>query len=297
MSGNVGFVGLGQMGKWMARNVLKGGYSLWAYDTRPEAVDDLVRNGARPARDLVELGENCERIILSLPDAGVVEKVLMGPKGLEPTFRKNMTIIDCSTTHSEFARETAAKLKNLGPVFLDAPVSGLAVEARRDGRLTIMVGGEESAFLDVRPLLETMGNKIFYLGASGNGQLAKTLNNVLLNISCAAMAEILPLAVKEGLPPEEFCAIVSGSSGQSYGFDFFTPLVLRRDFGPGYPMASAYKDMAELMKLSSLRQAPLPVYAAAMQTYQMALALGHGTENKGAMIKVWERVLGVSVKG
>jgi 3-hydroxyisobutyrate dehydrogenase-like beta-hydroxyacid dehydrogenase len=291
----VGFVGLGQMGKWMALNILKKGHSLWVYDIRAEVVSELAEQGAQPARDLTDLGDKCERIILCLPDSKVVERVLFGEKGIETTLRSGMIIIDCSTTDTFFARSTAEKLNRQDIVFLDAPVSGMA-EKVREGRLTIMVGGQEAAFKAVQPLLEAMGNNIVYLGGSGNGQLAKTLNNVLFNISCAAMAEILPMAAKMGIAPEAFCSIVMKSSGQSYGFDFFAPLVLKRNFEPGYPLAKAYKDMANLMKISAQYQIPLPVTSATMHTYQMALALGHGTDNKGAMIKVWEKMLGVLVE-
>ena len=296
MAKNVGFVGLGQMGKWMALNILKKGHALWVYDIRPEVVSELAEQGAQPAQDLTDLGGKCERIILCLPDSKAVERALFGQNGLESTFRSGMIIIDCSTTDTFFACNTDEKLKRQGIVFLDAPVSGMADKVQ-EGRLTIMVGGQEAAFKAVRPLLGAMGNNIVYLGGAGNGQLAKTLNNVLFNISCAAMAEILPMAAKMGIAPEEFCSIVMKSSGQSYGFDFFAPLILKRNFEPGYPLANAYKDMANLMKMSAQYQIPLPVTSATMHTYQMALALGHGADNKGAMIKVWEKMLGVLVEG
>jgi 3-hydroxyisobutyrate dehydrogenase-like beta-hydroxyacid dehydrogenase len=166
----------------------------------------------------------------------------------------------------------------------------------REGRLTIMVGGEESAYQTIYPILEAMGKTIVYMGGPGSGQLAKTANNVLFNISCAAMAEILPMAAKLGMDPEKMCSVVGNSSGQSYGFDFFSPLVLDRNFGPGYPMKDAFKDMAAVMELANQYKIPLPVTCGAMHTYKLALAQGLGTENKGAMIKVWEKVLGVTVR-
>lgn len=294
MSQNIGFVGLGQMGKWMALNILKNDYSLWVYDSRPEVVTELSGQGAESANTLTEIGQKCNEIILCLPGPKIVEQVLFGENGLQATFRNGMTIIDCSTTDSLFSRDMGARLKKHGVVFLDAPVSGMESRAR-EGDLTIMVGGREEAYQAVRPILETMGTNIIYLGGAGNGQLAKTLNNVLFDISCAAMSEILPIATKMGIDPEKFCSIVSNSSGQSYGFDFFSPLILNRDFGPGYPLAFAYKDMENLINMSARYQIPLPVTSATMQTYQMALGLGCGEENKGAMIKVWEKILGVIV--
>ena len=295
MPKKVGFVGLGTMGKWMALNLLKKAPPLYVFDLRSEAVEELRSHGARAARSLHEIGERCDRIILCLPDATVVEKAIFSADGLKRTLRPGMTIIDCSTTDTLFAQSTERKLRKKEVVFLDAPIAGMAAKVR-EGRLTIMVGGDHSAFESNRSLLETMGNNIVYMGGPGNGQLTKTLNNVLLNISCAAMSEILPLAVKMGIAPEEFCSVIMNSSGQSYGFDFFAPLVLKRDFGPGYSLANAYKDMVNLAKISTQYQIPLPVASATMQTYQMALDSGYDQDNKGAMIKVWESMLGVKVE-
>ena len=291
----VGFVGLGQMGKWMALNILKKEFPLWVYDIRKEAMDEVVEQGAEATKGLVEIGNRCDRIVLSLPDTSVVESVLFGPEGLNASFRSGHIIIDCSTTHPLFARDAGARLKEKGVRFLDAPVSGGGQRVRQ-GQLTIMVGGEEDTYHTAYPILEAMGKTIVHLGNSGSGQLAKMINNVLFDISCAAMAEILPMALKLGLDPEKICSVVSNSSGQSYGFDNFSPLVLERNFEPGYSMKNAYKDMATIMELSNKYKIPLSVTAATMHTYQTTLALGLGDENKGAMIKVWEKLLGVTVR-
>ena len=295
MKAKVGFVGLGQMGKWMALNVLKKGFPLCVYDLNKKAVDELVEHGAKAPSELSDIGKQCDWIVFSLPGASVVESVIFGKDGLNPTLRAGQIIIDCSTTHPLSAQQFTARLKADGIVFLDAPVSGMASKVR-EGKLTIMVGGEKQAYLTIRPLLEAMGKTIVYMGGPGTGQLAKMTNNVLFNISCAAMAEMLPTVAKIGLDPEKFCSIVRKSSGQSYGFDFFSSFVLDGNFKPGYAMKKAYKDMAVMMELSSKYQIPLPVASAAMHTYQMALSQGLGEENKGAMVKVWEKILGITVR-
>jgi 3-hydroxyisobutyrate dehydrogenase-like beta-hydroxyacid dehydrogenase len=164
------------------------------------------------------------------------------------------------------------------------------------GTLAVMAGGDEEAFRKVQPLLRMIGERVTYVGGPGNGQLTKMINNVLFNISCAAMAEALPMAVRLGLDAEQVCAAVSAGSGQSFGFDFFSRLALRRDFTPGYPMAAAYKDMAVLAEMADRHGIPAPVASAARQTYERALRMGLGGENKGAMIKVWEEALGLEVK-
>ena len=295
MKEKVGFIGLGTMGKGMALNILKVGFPLSVYDLRQQPMDELAAKGARTAESVSALGNLCRWIVLALPDTSVVESVLFGADGLRPALKPGNILIDCGTTHPIFTRKIAEELRQDGVVFLDAPISGMQARAEA-GTLTVMVGGEEDAYKKVTPLLEAIGETIVYMGGSGNGQLAKIINNVLYNISCAAMAEVLPMAVKMGLDPEKIRSVVSTGTGQSYGFDFFSSLVLQREFTPGYPMQSAYKDMAAIMELATQDQIPLPVTTAALQTYQMALAQGHGEENKGAMIKVWEQVLGVEVR-
>jgi len=295
MNTDIGFVGLGQMGKWMALNVLKKGFPLRVYDIDQKAVNDLVKQGAAAASGLSEIGDRCDRIILSLPGTSVVKSVIFDSDGLKSTLRAGQIIVDCSTTHPLSTQQMAACLNKKGVVFLDAPVSGMA-SLVREGKLVIMVGGEEEAYRRVYPLLEAMGKTIVYMGDAGSGQLTKMTNNVLFDISCAAMAEILPMAVKLGLDPEKICSVVQAGSGQSYGFDVFSPLVLDGNFGPGYPMKHAYKDMAVMLELSNKLKTPLPVTSSTMHTYQMALAQGLGDENKGAMTKVWEKFFGVTAR-
>jgi 3-hydroxyisobutyrate dehydrogenase-like beta-hydroxyacid dehydrogenase len=171
------------------------------------------------------------------------------------------------------------------------------MEARaKTATLTIMVAGEPKGVEKIRPILHVLGNNIVYMGKSGNGQLTKLVNQLLFNISAAAMAEILPMAVKLGLDPEAVCQAVTTGTGRTFALEFFAPYILHNNFKPGYPLIKAYKDMISAAEISSKEKIPLPVFSAAMQTYQMALAQGLGNENKGAMIKVWEKVLGVEVR-
>ena len=296
MESYVGFIGLGEMGRWMALNALSKGFPLMVHDLKNERTRELVKQGAKAAHGLSEIASRCHWIVLSLPDASVVESVIFGSDGLKTNLKGGDIIMDCGTTSPLFTRQTSAVLKEDGVTFLDAPVSGMEARAK-EGTLTIMVGGDEDAYLKICPLLKAMGKNVLYMGASGNGQLAKMTNNVLFNISCSAMAELLPLATKMGLDPEKVCSVVRTGTGQSFGFDFFSPHVLEGNFKPGYPMQSAYKDMAAVMEVAAKYQIPLPVTCSALQTYQMALSQGLGRENKGAMIKVWERLLGVTVRG
>jgi 3-hydroxyisobutyrate dehydrogenase-like beta-hydroxyacid dehydrogenase len=295
MKPEVGFIGLGAMGKWMAFNLIQAGFPLKFFARKKEVIAEAVHQGGRFIASPRDLASQVEWVVLCLPDTETVEKMLFGPEGIAGAMKAGQILVDCSTVHPLAARKTHQVLKERGIHFLDAPISGMEARAKA-GTLTIMVGGEESAFQDVRPALEAMGNTILYLGKSGNGQIMKMVNNVLFDIHCAALAEILPLAVKVGLDPEQTVAVVRKGTGQSFALDNFGPLILDGNFGPGYPLEDAYKDMVHAVEISSAHRIPLPVTAATMATYQMALDQGLGKENKGAMIKVWERVLGVEVR-
>ncbi|MDE2999013.1 MAG: NAD(P)-dependent oxidoreductase [Gemmatimonadota bacterium] len=291
----VGFIGVGEMGGGIARNLLKAGFPLCAYDTNGEALERIARCGARTAGSVTQVAGICERIILMLPDTCVVEAVLFGDEGLKPQLRAGQIIIDCGTTHPDFTRDASRNLGGVGVHFLDAPCSGMSSRAA-DGSLTLMVGGNRDAFFAVEPLLNAMGSSIYYMGGSGNGQLAKIINNTLFNVSCAALAEMLPLAVRLGLDAEKMCGAVMTGSGQSYGFDTFAPLVLERNFGPGYPMANARKDIDAITGILEKEGVRLPVVSAAAGTFRAALDQGMGNLNKGGMTRVWEAVLGVKVR-
>ena len=295
MKAEVGFIGLGTMGKWMAFNLIKGGFPVKFFARKKAVIEETVGQGGRPVSSPRELASQVNWLFLCLPGTETVEEMLFGRQGITEVMKPGQVLIDCSTVHPLAARRIHQNFKDRGIYFLDAPISGMEARAKA-GTLTIMVGGEESAFQQVRPALEAMGNTILYLGASGNGQIMKMVNNVLFDIHCAALAEILPLAVKVGLDPEQAVAVARKGTGQSFALDNFGPLILEGDFGPGYPLEDAYKDMVHAVEISSAHRIPLPVTAATMATYQMALDQGLGRENKGAMIKVWEQVLAVQVR-
>jgi 3-hydroxyisobutyrate dehydrogenase-like beta-hydroxyacid dehydrogenase len=255
----------------------------------------MTSQGGKALPSLKELAQESTWVIFCLPDTEAVEAVLFGKDGIVDVLKPGQVVIDCGTIHPLSSRKIAASLQGRGIPFLDAPISGMEARAKA-GTLTIMVGGEEAVFQQVRPALEAMGNKIIYAGISGNGQMMKLINQVMFDIHCAAIAELLPMAVKMGLDPEQTCTVARTGTGQCFALDNFAPLILEGNFGPGYPLADAYKDMVHVAEISSAHRIPLPITAAAMVTYQMALDQGLGEENKGAMIKVWERVLGVQVR-
>jgi 3-hydroxyisobutyrate dehydrogenase-like beta-hydroxyacid dehydrogenase len=295
MKPKLGFIGLGEMGKWMAINVAKAGFPLTVFDIRPEPVKELVDKGAVPGENPADVAGKSEYVMMSLPDTQVVETVIFGEKGLINGLSPGSILVDLSTIHYLATLRIEEELRAKKVTFIDAPVSGMEARAK-EGTLTVMIGGDPEAVEKILPILNAIGNNIVYMGKSGNGQLTKLVNQLLFNISAAAMAEILPMAVKLGLDPEAVCRVVTTGTGRTFALEFFTPHILENNFKPGYPLASAYKDMESAAQISSQKKIPLPVFAAAMQTYQMALVQGLGNENKGAMIKVWEKVLGVEVR-
>ncbi len=295
MKPQIGFIGLGAMGKGMALNILKSGFPLWVFDIDAKAMKVLVDNGATAASNLNELAERCGWIILSLTDTSVVQEIIWGEKGLHETLSVGHHVVDCGTTHPMATIEFHKRFGASGVQFLDAPVSGMEQRAL-EGTLTTMVGGSRDVFERVKPVLESFSKTVIFMGGPGCGQLAKVINNVFFNISCAAVAELLPLAVKMGLDAEKIIEVAGTGTGQSFALNFFAPLILKREFSQGYPMKKAYKDMSSIMEIMNAYQIPIPVTQAALTTYQMALNQNLGNEGKGAMVKVWEKVLNVEVK-
>ena len=295
MPAKIGFIGLGQMGKWMAANLIKAGFALTVHDQDPEAADFLRGRGAAVASSPRETARASEVVFLSLPDAAIVERVIFGPGGLSEGAAPGLIICDCGTTSYLPTLDMAERLAEHEVVLVDAPVSGMEARAR-SGELTIMYGGPVGVFHELRPALEVMGNKVLNMGPVGSGQLTKLVNQLLFNISCAALAEILPMAAKLGLDPEKVTQVVTSGTGRSFAAEFFAPLALEGVFDQGYPLEHAYKDMISAAEISAHQRIPLPLTAAATSTYQMALAQGLGHLGKGAMMQVFERLLAVEFR-
>jgi 3-hydroxyisobutyrate dehydrogenase-like beta-hydroxyacid dehydrogenase len=295
MEKKIGFIGLGEMGKWMACNVAQSGFDLTVFDMNPDAVKFLTDRGAKAVASAADLAGRVEWILLSLPNTAVVEEVIFGQEGIVQGAKAGSLIVDCGTTGYLATVDFEKRLKEEGILFADAPVSGMEARAKA-GTLTVMFGGDKTLFEQILPLLEVMSNKVLHMGQVGNGQLTKLVNQLLFNISCAAIAEVLPMAAKLGLDPEKVTEVVTSGTGRSFAAEFFAPLALEGIFDKGYPLKHAYKDMISASEISAHRKIPLPLVHACATTYQMALAEGLGDMGKGAMIKVFERMLDVEFR-
>jgi len=291
----IGFVGLGAMGKWMALNMMKAGYDLMVMDTSPQAVKFLADQGAAVATTPAEMAVQVDWIFLSVPDTGVVESVVLGENGILDGAKEGLVVVDLSTINYLATLEIEKKLKQKGVIFSDAPISGMETRAQ-EATLTVMFGGRKDIFELVLPALEAIGNKQVYMGEIGCGQLTKLINQLLFNINAAGIAEVLPMAAKLGLDPEKVTQVVTTGTGRSFAAEFFLPLTLENRFDQGYPLKSAYKDMISAAEICAHEKIPLPMVQAATTTFQMALANGLDSESKGALIKVFEKLLGIEFR-
>ena len=291
----IGIIGLGQMGKWMASNLVKSGFDLSVFDINPAAMTLLIKKGAAQTTSPAELAKRVDVIILSLPNSDVVEAVVQGQDGILQGARHGQIIIDCGTAAYLWTKEFSDSMRKHELHFADAPVTGLEQRAK-DGTLTIMFGGAEELLQEVHPILEAMGNRIVHMGDTGCGQLAKMINNILYNANIAALAEVLPMAVKLGLDPEKIAEVINAGSGQSFASQFFIPNILEGAFDRSYSLDNAHKDMAHVAEISAHYKIPLPMIQTAITTYKKALSMGLGAEDKGAMIKVFEDKLGVTFR-
>ncbi len=292
---NIGFIGLGTMGMGMARNLLNKNGSLRVYTASEEKQKLLAEEGFTVVKSY-EGFRGCEIVFLCLPDDPVVEKVVLGDGGLIHVLQEEGTVlIDTSTISPDSAKMLASAWEERVGAFLDAPVSGM--KARADaGTLTVMVGGEEEAFVFARPYLEMIGTTVLYMGGSGCGQASKMINNVAYDINVAGIAELLPLAVRLGLDPEKIGQVINSGTGRSYASEFFIPRILKDSFTDGYPIEKAFKDLAHAEETEEAEEVVLPMTNAAAEVFRKAMEEGFGGLNKGGLIRVKEEEMQVKFR-
>ena len=246
---NIAFIGLGNMGSGMCANLAQAGHQVRAFDLNAEAVAKAVVTGAVAATTIAQCVADAAFVITMLPAGKHVHSVYFDDDGVLAHANKNALLIDCSTIAVDEARSAVAKAGEAGYGALDAPVSG-GVAAASAGTLTFMVGGESANFERAKPILETMGKNVFHAGPSGNGQAAKTANNMLLGISMIATSEAFNLAGKLGLDAQTFFDISSKASGQCWSMTSYCPAPgpvptspANNDYEPGFTVAMMLKDL------------------------------------------------------
>ncbi len=296
----VGFIGIGAMGRPMTLNLLKAGHHVTIYARHPDKpeVQEVIEAGAKLAPSPRAVAMASDIVITMLPNSPQVEEVVSGPHGLLEGARKGLIIVDMSTIAPAVSRKLAQVASTHGAHFLDAPVSG-GTQGAVNGTLTIMVGGEREVFEQARPVLEAMGKKenIFHVGPSGAGEVVKIVNNVLVGAIAASTAEALVLGVKAGVEVETMTKVIAVSTGASWQLSNQFPLrAFNGTFQPGFMTDLLHKDLGLALDLAAENELPAPMAALTRQMYEMARAEGYGRNDYTAVLKVLEQMAGVEVR-
>lgn len=290
----VGYIGLGLMGKSMARNILKGGFPLIVHNRSQEAVQELEHEGAQAAASPAEVARQVDVVFTNLPDSPDVEQVALGPGGIIESAREGLIFVDNSTIKPASARLIAERLGERGVLCLDAPVSGGDIGARQ-GTLSIMVGGPAQALERARPVLEAMGKSITHVGEAGAGQIAKAANQIMVAAQMVAMGELLIFARKAGADPEKVIQAIRGGAAQCWTLDVKPPRLFQGNRSPGFKAHMQAKDMGIVLDTARQYDIPLPSAAVHGQLFAAMLALGMGELDNSAVIGVLEELAGVSL--
>jgi len=286
MSNTVGFIGLGLMGKPMARNLLKKGFSVIVHSRSRGPVEELKKEGASTAGSPAEIARAAQHIITMLPDGPNVSLVLEGETGVFGAMSKGTVIVDSSTIAPTIARRLAARARELGSSMLDAPVSGGEIGAI-DGTLTFMVGGDAGALESVRAILSAMGkpDRIVHVGESGAGQICKACNQIVLGGTMAVVAEAIALARRAGVDPMKVRAALMGGFAQSRVLEVHGERMITGNWKPGFKAKLFKKDLGIAMRTLAENGVPAPTSAVVQQLVNAQIAAGEGEEDYSGIAK------------
>ena len=291
----IGFIGLGIMGRPMARNLLKAGYPLVVHNRSREPVQELVAAGAEEAFSPQEIAQRSQVIITMLPDSPDVEAVALGPDGLIAGASEGDIYVDMSTIAPRIAVKVAAAMAEKGVRCLDAPVSGGDVGAI-NATLSIMVGGDAETFHEVRPIFEALGKTIVLCGPNGAGQTVKACNQIQVALNIVGMAEALVLGAKAGVDPAIIVQVLSGGYAQSRVMDARGARVIRGDFQPGFRSRFHFKDLNIIMQTGNDYRVPLPVTSLVHELFAAMQAAGRGDLDHTGVITVLEDLAAVQAR-
>jgi 2-hydroxy-3-oxopropionate reductase len=286
MAETIGFIGLGLMGRPMAKNLLKAGYGLVVHSRSQGPVDDLVAAGAGRAESPAAVARQARRIVTMVPDSPDVEQVLEGPDGVFSAMQPGTILIDCSSIAPGVARRLAERAASLGSTMLDAPVSGGDIGAIQ-GTLSIMVGGDAEAFAIVKPILDVMGNpeRIVHIGEAGAGQLCKLCNQMVIGGTLAVVAEAFALAKKAGVDAARVREALLGGFAQSRVLDVHGNRVLTGNYKPGFYVDLFAKDLRNVVATLAEYDVPAPVSAVVQQLVHATMAAGRAKDDNSIMAK------------
>jgi 2-hydroxy-3-oxopropionate reductase len=292
---NIGFIGLGIMGAPMSRNLLKAGHSLVVFDIVPDLVTPVVTAGAAAAASCADAAARSEIVITMLPDGPQVEQAVLGAGGVLEGARKGSAVVDMSSISPLVAQKVGAACAAKGVGFLDAPVSGGEPKAI-DGTLAIMVGGDAAVFQKMQPILQTMGSTVTLTGAVGAGNVTKLANQIMVACNIAAMGEALVLATRAGLDPEVVFNAVKGGLAGSTVLNAKAPMVIARNFKPGFRIKLHQKDLRNALLAAEDMKVSLPLTSLVQQMLMALMNEGKGDLDHSAIVTFIEEMARTEVK-
>ena len=290
----IGFIGLGIMGKPMAKNLLKAGYRDLLVNNRSQAsVKELESAGAVSAT-LQEIGTWCDAVITMLPNSPQVKEVMLGPEGVASFMRPDTVFIDCSSINPMVSREIASQLEEKGIGMLDAPVSG-GESGAIEGTLSFMVGGKQQIFERYKPLLQAMGSSVIRCGEVGAGNTAKLANQIIVACNLQALAEALTLAQKAGVEPETVFAAIKGGLAGSAVMNAKGPMMMTGDDKPGFKTELHIKDLNNVLDCAHTVGAPVPMTAQVQEVFQWLRSHGCGEKDHSTVAQYYEYLTGIKI--
>jgi 2-hydroxy-3-oxopropionate reductase len=289
----IGFIGLGIMGRPMARNLLKAGYSLVVHSRSRGPVDEIVKAGATAAASPREVAAQCDVLITMLPNSPDVEQVALGPGGIIEGARRGLILADMSTISPIVSQKVGKALEAKGVAMLDAPVSG-GEKGAIDGALSIMVGGDQGVFDRVLPIFQAMGKTITLLGPLGFGGFTKLANQIIVAVNLTALAEALTLGKKAGLDRALLLTALAGGLAGSKCLDQKKPNYVSNTYNPGFKIDLHYKDLGLIMESARALGVPLPATAVVQELFNALRVKGRGGLDHSGVITLLEDLAGAS---
>jgi len=291
---NIGFIGIGIMGRPMAKNLIKAGYALTVYD-KFAPTDDLVALGAVAAKSNKDVAAQSDIIITMLPNSPHVKEAVMGENGVLEGARPGAILVDMSSIAPSASQEICAAAKAKGVTMLDAPVSGGEPKAI-DGTLAIMVGGDKKTFETVKPILEKMGSSVVLVGDIGAGNVTKLANQIIVALNIAAVSEALVLATKAGVKAEAVFDAIKGGLAGSTVMNAKVPMILDGNFKPGFRIELHIKDLQNALDTAHNLNVAVPLTANVMETLQALKVDDMGANDHSAIVRFYEKLAKIEVR-
>lgn len=290
----IGFIGLGIMGRPMVKNLLQAGAEVIVSDLNREAVKDVVAAGGKEG-SYAEIGAQCDKIIIMVPNGAITKAILFGENGVASTIQPGSIVCDMSSVTPVESRECYTKLKEIGVGFLDAPVSGGEPGAVA-GTLAIMAGGEQAHFDAMKECFDILGSSALLIGDSGSGSVAKLVNQIIVNNTIAVVSEAFVFAAKAGVDCEKVYGAIRGGLAGSAVLDAKIPMILERNFKPGGPIRINHKDIKNVVETAHAMDVPIPYTAQLYEILQTLKLHGHMGDDHGGIVQYFEALADVKVE-